>query len=79
MKPKHFIAFLCILGSLCWFSVMTASQMETLTTPHARFIFLWSFMVAIGAGVVALCFLFIEMAEVFKNKNETKKEGSNTP
>ena len=60
---KNYIAFMAVLCSFLWLSIMTASQMETLTTPHARFIFLWSFIIAISAGVVGLCFLFTHVQQ----------------
>lgn len=61
MKPKYYVAFLAVLGSLFWFAWMTASQVETLTTPHARFLFLMPFLIAISGGMFGLCFLFTEM------------------
>jgi hypothetical protein len=60
MKPKHYIAFLAVLGSLCWFAVMVASQVETLITAQARFVFLFSFIVALLVGVIGLTFLFTQ-------------------
>lgn len=60
MKPKHYIAFAAVVGSLMWFAMMTVSQVETLTTPHARFLFLGPFFIAIFAGMMGLCFLFTE-------------------
>lgn len=61
MKPKHYIAFLAVLGSLFWFAMMTASQVKDLATPHARFLFVIPFIIVLFAGVVGLCFLFTEI------------------
>jgi len=61
MKAKHYVAFLAVLGSIFWFSMMTVSQIETLTTPHARFLFLISFLIPLFAGIIGLCFLLIEI------------------
>ena len=57
---KNYVAFMAVLCTLLWLSMMTVSQMETLTACHARFIFLCSFIIAISAGVAGLCFLFTQ-------------------
>jgi len=61
MKPKHYAAFLVVLSSIFYFAMMTASQMEALKTSHARVLFLIPFVIALLAGVVALCFLFTQV------------------
>ena len=63
---KNYIAFLVVTCSLFWLSIMTTSQIETLTTPHARFIFLWPLMIALSAGVAGLCFLFSQVQRKLK-------------
>jgi len=61
MKPKHYIAFLTTVGSLFYFAIMTASRLETLTTPHARFLFLLPFTIAFLGGALGLCYLFTQI------------------
>jgi hypothetical protein len=73
VKIKHCVAYMAVLGSLCWFSMMVASQVETLTTPRARFLFLFSFLMATLAGVIGLCFLFAEAFQKAEPKIEPRE------
>jgi hypothetical protein len=61
MKPKHYLAFLATLGSLCYFAMISVSQLETLTTVKARLLFTVPFIIALFAGVAGLCFLFVKI------------------
>ena len=60
MKPKHFLAFMCVLGSLCYFAMMSVANLETLSTQLARVLFCLPFLIALAVGVYGLCYLFTE-------------------
>jgi hypothetical protein len=64
-RPKLFLAYMCVLGSLFWFAMMSLTN---LTTQRASVFFCLPFLIALGVGIYGLCYLALHTIAPEKDK-----------
>jgi len=74
LKTKHWIATLCVLGSIFWLAIMTTPHIESLTNQKARASFIVCLIIAYGGGLCGLTCLVLELYKELQNHKGGKNQ-----